>query len=215
MPPHTTTKRLGNRRGSGSHLRDEILAAAERLLATSASREGVTLRAIAREAGIAAPSIYPHFPDRDAILDAVVARTFVALAETCRRAGATAPPGVEEITAISLAYLAFARCNSGRYRILFERAPGNIAAPPHEYPEGIAAFGILISAFKDIAAAGSSHPLDPMLAAQSLFVALHGIATLPPALPGFPWLGETVLVQNVITKIVERTPERVEHQTTR
>ena len=201
MTPDTTTRRLGNPRGFGSHLREEILAAAERLLATSGSRDGVTLRAIAREAGIAAPSIYPHFSDRDAILDAVVARTFVALAETCRRAAATAPRGAEGVEAISLAYLAFARRNPGQYRILFERSPANIASPPHQYPEGIEAFAMLINAFEDIAGAGPSHDLEPALAAQSLFVALHGIATLPPALPGFPWLDHTALVSNVIAKI--------------
>lgn len=202
MTSDATVKRIGNSRGSGSDLREEILAAAERLLAMSGPRDTVTLRAIAREAGIAAPSIYPHFRDRDAILDAVVDRTFVGLADTCHSAAAGAPRGVERVTAISLAYLGFARRNPGQYRILFERSPGNIASPPHRYPEGIDAFGVLTSALEDVAAQGSRGDLDPTTSAQSLFVALHGIATLPPTLPGFPWLAEPVLVGNVIEKIV-------------
>ncbi|MET3803624.1 AcrR family transcriptional regulator [Nakamurella sp. UYEF19] len=202
MTPDATPRRIGNRRGFGSDLREEILAGAERLLALSGPRNAVTLRAIAREAGIAAPSIYPHFRDRDAILDAVVARTFVALADTCRRAAVTAPRGVERIAAISLAYLAFARHNPGQYHILFERSTANIASPPHQYVEGIDAFGLLTSAFEDIAAEGAPRDLDSTLAAQSLFVALHGIATLTPALPGFPWLAESELVRNVIAKMV-------------
>jgi Bacterial regulatory proteins, tetR family len=45
------------------------------------SAEAVTLRAVAREVGIAAPSIYAHFPDRDAVLMAVVVRIFDELTE--------------------------------------------------------------------------------------------------------------------------------------
>ena len=208
MSSDKTAMRVGNPRGSGSNLRAEILTAAERLLATAGSRDAVTLRAIAREAGIAAPSIYPHFPDRDAILDAVVARTFVALAQTCRAAAAAAPRGVEAVEAISLAYIAFARHNPGRYRILFDRSPANIASPPHQYPEGIEAFQLLMNELDELAAKGDSpRDLHPMLDAQSLFAALHGIATLPPALPAFPWLDETALVRNVLTKIVGRPRE--------
>ena len=162
----------------------------------------MTLRAIARETGVAAPSIYLHFVDRDAILDAVIARTFAALAATCRAAATAAPGAAEAVEAISLAYLAFARDNPGQYRILFERAPANMAVPPRQYPEGISAFHLLVSAIEDVASDNSSGELHLTLDAQSLFVALHGIATLPPATPGFPWLDETVLVRHVLTSIV-------------
>lgn len=59
---------------------------ATRLLVRAASRDAVTLRSIAREAGIAAPSIYHHFADRDAVLDAVVSTTFEQLEAICARA---------------------------------------------------------------------------------------------------------------------------------
>jgi AcrR family transcriptional regulator len=199
------TRRKGNPRGHGSNLRAEILTSAERLLATASSRDAVTLRAIAREAGIAAPSIYPHFPDRDAILDAVVARTFVALADTCQAAARTAPRGIEAVEAISIAYVAFARENPGQYRILFERSPANIASPPHQYPEGINAFQLLVNELDEIAAKnGSAHQLQPMLDAQTIFAALHGIAALPPALPAFPWLDEATLIRNVLSRVLGR-----------
>ena len=205
MSSDRTVVRKGNPRGHGSNLRVEILAAAQRLLASASARDAVTLRAIAREAGIAAPSIYPHFPDRDAILDAVVARTFAALAETCRAAAVAAPRGVGAVEAISLAYIAFARENPGQYRILFERSPANIASPPHQYPEGINAFQLLVNELDEIAAGdGSDHDLHPTLDAQTIFAALHGIAALPPALPAFPWLDEATLVRNVLSRILGR-----------
>ena len=57
------------------------MAAALALIERTGSAEAVTLRAVAREVGIAAPSIYAHFPDRDAVLMAVVVRIFDELTE--------------------------------------------------------------------------------------------------------------------------------------
>jgi AcrR family transcriptional regulator len=42
------------------------------------SEAAVTLRGVAREIGISAPSIYPHFADREEILGAVLTRAFDA-----------------------------------------------------------------------------------------------------------------------------------------
>jgi AcrR family transcriptional regulator len=207
MTPDTGTKRSSNKRGSGGHLREEIVAAAEQLLAASGSSEAVTLRAIARQAGIAAPSIYPHFADRDAILDVVVNRAFETLARTCRDAAVGQSPGVAEIEAIATAYVGFARDHPGRYRILFERSSANIASPPRQYDEGIDAFGLLVEAVGRALLGVPADDQQPMLDAQTLFVALHGIATLPRALPAFRWLDEAALIRNAVTRIIgDRSP---------
>src|SRR5580692_10012112 len=65
-----------NRRGEGARLRDDILTAATELLERTGSEEAVTLRAVARQVGISAPSIYAHFADREAIVDAIVDGAF-------------------------------------------------------------------------------------------------------------------------------------------
>ncbi|MFE4174115.1 TetR/AcrR family transcriptional regulator [Streptomyces sp. NPDC056909] len=77
--------RSRNRRGEGARLRADILAAATDLLDRGDER-AVTLRAVARQAGIAAPSIYPHFPDRPAIMLAVVREAFGELSGRLRAA---------------------------------------------------------------------------------------------------------------------------------
>ncbi|MFI6990478.1 TetR/AcrR family transcriptional regulator [Nonomuraea wenchangensis] len=68
-----------NRRGEGARLRADILTAATGLLDRGGER-ALTLRAVAREAGVTAPSIYLHFPGRPAILLAVVHAAFAELA---------------------------------------------------------------------------------------------------------------------------------------
>ncbi|WP_159500706.1 TetR/AcrR family transcriptional regulator [Microbacterium sp. 18062] len=201
-------KRVGNKRGFGGELRSEIIEAAERLLAERASSEAVTLRAIAREAGIAAPSIYPHFSDRDAILDAVVERGFERLAEIGAAAVGSAQAGVQAVRALSTAYVRFARDYPGQYRVLFERASSNIVSPPHPYREGIKAFDVLIETMRYTPAGRGSSDEDLIRDAQTLFATLHGIAVLRPSLPGFPWQDEGALIDNAVSHICGEVPLR-------
>lgn len=193
-------KRIGNKRGFGGNLREEVMDAMERLLSRAGSGSAVTLRAVAREAGIAAPSVYLHFTDRDAVLDAVIARGFERLTESCAAAAASAEPGRAEIEAICSAYLRFAEENPGRYRVLFERSAANIASPPHEYAEGLRAFDLLVRAFEHDPDRAGTHA-DSVLHAQSTILVLHGLATMRPALPGFPWLAGEQLLRNAIRAV--------------
>ena len=55
-------RRARNPRGSGDRLREEIVEAGIRLVDETGDSAALTLRGVARAAGIAAPSIYQHFP---------------------------------------------------------------------------------------------------------------------------------------------------------
>ena len=115
-----------NRRGEGSKLRADILAAATALLERTGSEEAVTLRAVAREVGISAPSIYSHFPDREAIVAAIVDGAFGdfnAAIESASDAATAAGAGpLGRLRAGCAAYLRFAAERPNRYKLLFERA---------------------------------------------------------------------------------------------
>jgi AcrR family transcriptional regulator len=58
------------RRGSGDRLRDDILDAATELLLETAHARAVSIRSVAQRVGITLPSIYLHFEDKNALLDA-------------------------------------------------------------------------------------------------------------------------------------------------
>lgn len=202
-------RRAINKRGQGSGLREEILQAASRLLIAAAARDGITLRAIAREAGIAAPSVYPHFADRDAILDAVISRAFAQLAQVCADAADGAASGAGQVRAICRAYAEFAADQPGEYRILFERSPANVSRQPHPYLEGIAAFDLLIRALQRMVAEGASTSSDPRRDAQALWAAIHGLVTLVPATPGFPWRPADDLLDRLIAALSGQVAGRV------
>ena len=196
----TLTRRAANRRGQGGQLREEILAAASRLLVNS-SGDAVTLRAIAREAGIAAPSIYPHFAHRDAIIDAIVDRNFERLAETAAAAYVGAPAGAARVRAVAWAYVRFAEENPSGYRIIFERTTANIIENEQQYPEGLRAFQFLVDAVAGAVECGESTSTDPERDAQALWAGGHGIITLVPATPDFPWRPTSELIDRLATAL--------------
>ena len=67
-------RRSRSRRGEGEHLRDEILAAAERILIETNDQSALSIRAIAAAVGVTPPSIYLHFADRNDLVFAVCER---------------------------------------------------------------------------------------------------------------------------------------------
>src|SRR5450755_1847650 len=92
VPAAGRTHRRRNARGEGVRLADDIVAGALALIERAGTDEAVTLRAVAREIGIAAPSIYAHFADRDAIVMAVVLRVFDELSDAIEKGVAAAGP---------------------------------------------------------------------------------------------------------------------------
>jgi len=187
--------RVKNPRGEGGRLRAEILRAATELLDETGQEQSVTLRAVARRIGIAAPSIYGHFPNREAILFAVVAQAFAELTEALHaaRAAAGADPRAR-LTAVTGAYLDFARHRPRRYRVMFGgvwdvtdavRAAAVTEADAADL--GRDAFTVVTDTLRECITAGVSTSTDPDGDAVALWVALHGLAHQQAVVPHFPW----------------------------
>ena len=70
--PAGPSARSRNRRGQGELLRRDIIDAAVRMLNELGDDEALSLRAVAREVGIAATSVYIHFADRDELVFAAL-----------------------------------------------------------------------------------------------------------------------------------------------
>jgi len=198
-----------NRRGEGARLRAEILAGAAELLERTGSEEAVTLRAVARQVGISAPSIYSHFPDREAIVDAIVDdafRDFNAAIGDATSAAAQAGEGpLACLRAGCAAYLRFAAERPNRYQLLFERRDFVGDGPPQAPALRAESFNLLIGSLRACVDAGISASTDPELAATAIWVALHGFATLRPHTPSFRWPDTDVLLDQIIYGLAEIT----------
>ena len=90
-------------RGSGDRLRGEILDAATDLLLETERARAVSIRSVARRVGVTPPSIYLHFADKDALLDAVCARCFEKLDEEMQRVSGEFTSAAEVLRAQGLA----------------------------------------------------------------------------------------------------------------
>jgi AcrR family transcriptional regulator len=197
-----------NRRGEGGRLRDDILAGATELLEQTGSEEAVTLRAVARKVGISAPSIYAHFDDRQAIVNAIVDAAFADFNAAISAAFEASSDPLLRLRAGCAAYLRFAEERPNRYKFLFE---SQILAPRPGEPEIPApairteSFDMLIRAVQDCIDAGLSTSTDSELDSIAIWVALHGYATLHALVGGFPWPDVDVILDRIIDGLAHIT----------
>ena len=200
-----------NPRGQGNRLADEIIEAATALLDETGREDALTLRAVARRANITAPSIYSHFADREAILDAVIGRAFTELIAAVEAGmdGLTDP--VERLHGGCEGYLRFAIEQPQQYRVLFARRPDAEAAAKPDPVElsdliGSQAFGLLVDSIAACVAAGRSASTEPFADACVLWSAMHGYASLSAGAPEFPWAPRDYIVPTMINRLARVQP---------
>lgn len=189
--------RKRNPRGEGARLRDEVIGAAVRLIDASGPA-AVTLRGVAREAGISAPSIYDHFVDRAGILEAVKERFLEQLEADIQAAIAQHQHPVDRLLAGCEAYLSFSERWPPRYAYLFGYESRADADAPHGPPAGVDPFETLVRGITDCIEAGASASTDPRADAAAVWSALHGYAGLRAAIPGFPWPAHEEMLSRIV-----------------
>ncbi|HEY1319039.1 MAG TPA: TetR/AcrR family transcriptional regulator [Streptosporangiaceae bacterium] len=188
MPMTKTRQR--NPRGQGERLRDDIIEAASRLLADPAAPP-LTLRAVAREVGVAATSVYLHFDDIESLTLAVVNHLFAELIRRQDEITETDPR--QRALAGALVYCEFGLAAPGHYQLMFATPLPLPDYTPEHFP-GWKAFQQLI---ERVAACIGTGPEDPraFFTAQLVWQQLHGLVSLRISRSKFPWppLEETVV----------------------
>ncbi|BBX45958.1 TetR/AcrR family transcriptional regulator [Mycobacterium cookii] len=172
-------------RGSGDLLRDEILEAATELLLGTGHAKAVSIRSVAERVGVTPPSIYLHFQDKDALLDAVCARYFEKLDEEMQRVSAAQSSTVEVLRAQGLAYIRFATETPELYRIATMgewRSGSNVDAALAS-----SAFEHICATVQALIEEGTFPPGDATAIALELWSAAHGVASLLIAKPHLPF----------------------------
>ena len=199
------TRRVKNRKGAGGLLRDDLVAAAGRLL-DEGGEPALTIRAVAREVNAAPQSVYLHFANREQLLWAVLTLRFQALRAELDAAESEASDPVERLLRRCSAYCTFALAHPRRYRLLLDRrAPELVDRPAEEFP-GYAVLGGFIDAVRACLEAAS--PPDPAPTAPAVFViatdllsTLHGAVLLRTGMPSFPWPPIADLVERTVDEL--------------
>jgi AcrR family transcriptional regulator len=152
---------------------DSIKEAAWKQIAAHGA-PALSLRAIARELHITAPAIYNYFPDRDALVTALITDAFLSLGNAQIEAIQDLPAGdlPARLVALGLSYRQWAVSYSQRYQLIFGtpipsyRAPEDITLPAAAW-----ALSPLVSVLQSLHQAGrlrldQQAPMTPALAAM-------------------------------------------------
>jgi AcrR family transcriptional regulator len=151
-------RRQRNQRGEGARLKQELVEAAMRILDRQPGAQ-LSLRMVAKEAGIAAPSVYRQFPDARAMITEIVSVCWAQMG--CRIAQAAAVICAEDpmarLKAQLSAYVQYAMERPSRYQLLFTLSSGvehDLEGPLRP------AFRLVREAVEAVRAGGRALPTD-------------------------------------------------------
>ncbi len=182
-------RRSRSRRGQGDQLRDEILAAAERILIETHDQSALSIRAIASAVGVTPPSIYLHFADRNDLVFAVCERQVTHLDQAMAAAVADVVDPWERIRRRGYAYLQWGLTNPEHYRILTTSRPDH--TPERLLDERLAYSLGQVQTAEEVAAAVVAGQIsaegDPMETVKVLWMMIHGMVSLLISKPEFPF----------------------------
>ena len=131
--PATAKQAVRRRRAEGDSpyhhgaLRDALLQAAEKLLERD-GLPGLTLRAVAREAGVSHAAPTHHFGDLTGLLSELAAIGYNRFSAAMIAANAAGTPQ-EKAMASAKAYLAYAQAHPGMYGLMFRTEKLDMARP--------------------------------------------------------------------------------------
>ncbi|HEV7157451.1 MAG TPA: TetR/AcrR family transcriptional regulator [Caulobacteraceae bacterium] len=121
---HTDLTRVVANDGRPYHHGDlsRALIQAGRRILEKEGPAGLSLRAVAREAGVSPAAPYHHFKDKCELMAAVASEGWQELGEAIVAARAKAPDPRHGISEIGAAYVVFARNNPALYRLMYDSA---------------------------------------------------------------------------------------------
>jgi AcrR family transcriptional regulator len=151
-----------------------LVEAARRILETDGPA-ALSLRAVAREAGVSPAAPYHHFKDKGDLLEAVAHEGWVALDAALSEARAKAADSKERMTSLGVAYVCFARDNPALYRVMYDCSRDKDALPDQMKEEG--AYCQVRNTI-DERSGGTVAPLDLELATIAAWCAGHGLAEM-------------------------------------
>lgn len=170
-------------RGEGDRLRDDLLDAAAQLMSRHGSVEQVSLRAVAREAGVSPTAVYRHFDDHLDLLRESVEFCWANFHAALIASQSDSQDPFTAFRACGEAYCDFAFGNQGQYRVLFSN---RIDLPHRDAPGGAETFQLLVDLVTRILETVDDDR-EPMFVAVQVHTWIHGIVDLCGGHPDQPW----------------------------
>jgi AcrR family transcriptional regulator len=175
-------------------LHDALLAAAERVLERE-GLPGLTLRAVAREAGVSHAAPTHHFGDLRGLVSELAAIGFRQFNAAMAQAESEVGTAAEKMTARAKSYVAYAQAHPGMYGLMFriERLDMTRPALSEAARASFAGLAGAIAAQRQEAISADALSLDQAAAIARAWSLVHGFAML--------------LLEGRLADILKRLPE--------
>jgi AcrR family transcriptional regulator len=164
------------RRYHHGDLRSALIRSAVELL-RSEGPDALTLRGVARAAGVSQAAPYRHFADRRALVAAVAEEGFRRLQAAMLEAVRSAP-GPLGLKGVAIAYVRFGHENPAEYRIMFGPELGNQDDLPELQVTSRAVLDFVAEGVRGLQAGGLVVEGDAGMMAAALWSMLHGLVML-------------------------------------
>ena len=187
------TRRPRSARGEGDTLRDDLLAAAAELIATHDSIQSISLRSVARRAGVSPTAVYRHFDDHLDLLRQSVHYCWTNFRDTLQAGKDSTDDPFVAFHNTGINYVEFAMHHRGQYRVLFSNRIDLGLGPDQSAAE---AFDILVSLITAVLAANGDDR-EPFDVAIQTHTWIHGIVDLVSGNPAMPWPDTTTMLEGL------------------
>ena len=137
----------------------------------------LSLRAVAREAGVSPAAPYHHFKDKSDLMDAVAEVGWEELGACMVKAKADADPATK-LQALGAAYVVFARANPAIYRIMYDRARDSTSLPDKQHKEDDTAYCMVRDTIVEMRHGTPDNPQQLELACIAAWCMAHGLAEM-------------------------------------
>ncbi len=148
------------------------LLAAARVRLDADGPAALSLRAVARDLGVASSAVYRYVPSRDALLTLLIIEAYDEVAAACEAAedralSAGAGPG-ETFLEVARAFRAWALARRSGFELLYGTPVPGYAAPQDTVPHAVRVWAVLIRVVLAAHLDGSWRPAGPTPAADGL-----------------------------------------------
>lgn len=190
--------RVRNRRGEGWRLREDLLVAADGLLDEGVSPDVISLRQVARRAGVSPMAPYKHFENSQALLGEVLTHRFerfsTALCDGIETESLSPSKARSQLGTLAARYVQQGRANLVAYHALFD---SSLISTKRDDLPGVGLFATVVALISTCPAS-----LEPHAAARMFWCGLHGIVCLPGRAALVGWDSDAELIDDLVSLVV-------------
>ena len=165
----------------------------------------MSVRSVAERVGVSTPSIYLHFADKAALLDAVCEAVFADLDRVMQEAAAQSDDPFDGLRLRGVVYARFALENPEQYRLAMMRMPSAAARRTRSAPRTSWPDRPTTTCARPCSAASTSASSPPApirrSVSTSLWAAAHGAVSLCLAKPGLAGDDAVALCETIIEHV--------------